>query len=311
MNCKWLEESIRDGFSEWSRVLPLDSGECLVRLPFWNGEGDPIELTVNVEGGRVVINDTGSIAGLLFSLGQDEQGSPAFDLLENLERTHHLEIDFDEGVVKVSVAESNLYDGIAEMAKVLMAVHTVMPHLRELPRTPDSQVDRLATSQPRLPAMQSSSPRVRSLGPRIRTRIERRYDQLDILDFVERQYTLAGAAVSDWPIDFHWSVGSNGGFYEVNVVAADLRVSDPFARAHKVASLSVDTRDLRRSGGDQLRVVVESNDNNPQSSKAKDFLRIHSDELDYRMFDFRQRDESLEFFDLSREELTRGALERN
>ena len=161
MNCVWLDESIRGGFSEWSRgcrqfkniglqasvsVIPakagtwnpvagkyafaanglwipafagmtvnmttlprvtsLDSGECLVRLPFWDGEGDPIELTVAVEGGRAVINDTGSIAGLLFSLGQDHQGTPAFKLLENLAKAHNLEINFDDGLVQLSISEA-------------------------------------------------------------------------------------------------------------------------------------------------------------------------------------------------------------
>ena len=105
----------------------MDSGECLVRLPFWDNEGDPIELTVAIEAGRATIDDAGSIAGLLFSLGQDDEDSSAFKLLKDLGRTHGLEIDFDEGLVRLSVEESNLYDGIAEMAKIVLAMHTVAP----------------------------------------------------------------------------------------------------------------------------------------------------------------------------------------
>lgn len=127
MDYRRLEESIQGGFSEWTKVIPLDSGDCLVRLPFWDSDGDPIELTVAVESGRAAIDDAGSIAGLLFSLGQDDQDTPAFTLLKDLERTHGLEIDFDEGLVRVSVEESNLYYGIAEMAKVVLAMHTVAP----------------------------------------------------------------------------------------------------------------------------------------------------------------------------------------
>ena len=127
MDFQRLEESIQGGFSDWTKVISLDSGECLVRLPFWDGDGDPIELTVAVEAGRATIDDAGSIAGLLFSLGQDDQDAPAFRLLEDLKRTHGLEIDFDEGLVRASVEESNLYDGIAEMTKVVLAMHTVAP----------------------------------------------------------------------------------------------------------------------------------------------------------------------------------------
>lgn len=310
MNCQMIEESIRGGLSDWTRVISLDSGECLVRLPFWDDAGDPIELTVAVEGGRATIDDSGSIAGLLFSLGQDEQGTPAFKLLGGLERSHGLEIDFDEGLVRVSVAEDDLYDGVAEMTKVVLAMHTAVPQLRVAPRHLVSHGSPTVGASSNVPSMQASPRRAGSLGPRLRSRIERRYSQLEILDLVQRSYTIAGATVSDWPIDFHWSVRTNESSYEVNVVAADLRVSDPFAKAHKIVSLSVDTREQHQSGDDRLRVVVESKDNNTQSLEAGDFLRFHSGELDYRVFDLRQQDENSEFFDLSKEELTRGVLER-
>ena len=266
-------------------MVPLDSGECLVQLPFWDGEGDPIELTVAVSSGRATIDDAGSVAGLLFSLAQDDQATPAFKLLDDLQRTHKFEIDFDDGLVKLSVSEDNLYDGVAEMTKVVLAMNTVVPHIRVAPR------------------------RVGSYGPRLRSKIIRQYRQLKILDLVERSYPLAGATVSDWPVDFHWSVGSNGNSYAVNVVAADLAVLDPAAKAHKIAALSVDTHELHQSGHDRLRVVIESQYDNAQSLNAIEFLRFHSDALDYRVFDFRQRDEYSEFFTLSVEELAENVSE--
>ena len=280
MNCQTILESIRGGLSDWTRVIPLDSGECLVRLPFWDGAGDPVELTVAVEEGRATIDDAGSIAGLLFSLGQDEQRTPAFKLLEDLGRTHGLEIDFDEGLVKVSLAEGDLYDGITEMAKVVLAMHTVVPHMRVSQR------------------------RLGSFGPRLKSRVARKYRELDILDLLERSYPLAGATVSNWPIDFHWSVGRNGNSYDVNVVTADLNVAQPLEKAQKIAALSIDTREQHQPGIGLLRVVIESQDDNAQALKAQEFLRFHSDELDYRVFDLRSQDESSEFYDSSVRELT-------
>ena len=286
MNCQTIEASIREGFSGWTSVTPLDSGECLVRLPFWDGAGDPIELTVTISSERAIIDDAGSVAGLLFSLGQDDQASPAFKLLDDLQRTHKFEIDFDEGLIRLSVSEDNLYDGVAEMAKVVLAMNTVVPHIRVAPR------------------------RIGSFGPRLRSRISRQYRELNILDMVQRSYPLEGATVPDWPVDFHWSVRRNGRSYSVNVVAADLAVSDPSAKAHKIAALSVDTRQHHQSGDDQLRVVIESQDGNAQSLEVRDFLRFHSDALRYRVFDFRQRSEYAEFFTLSTEELVRNDSDR-
>ena len=280
MNCQTILENIQSGFSDWTQVIPLDSGECLVRLPFWDGAGDPVQLTVATEEGRATIDDAGSIAGLLFSLGQDEQRTPAFKLLEDLGRTHGLEIDFDEGVVRVSLEEADLYDGITEMAKVVLAMHTVVPHIRVSQR------------------------RLGSFGPRLKSRVARKYRELEILDLLERSYPLAGATVSDWPIDFHWSVGRNGSSYDVNVVTTVLNVSEPLEKFQKIAALSVDTREKHQHGIGQLRVVIESQDDNAQALRAQEFLRFHSDELDYRVFDLRSQNESSEFYDSSVRELT-------
>ena len=111
------------------KTIPTDlSLECLVRIPYCHGiAATPLGLLVSVEAGCKTKEDAGSIAGMLFSLGQDDQDTQAFKLLKDLERTHGLEIDFDEGLVRVSVEESKLYDGIAEMAKVVLAMHTVVP----------------------------------------------------------------------------------------------------------------------------------------------------------------------------------------
>lgn len=285
MNCQTILENIRSGFSDWTQVIPLDSGECLVRLPFWDGAGDPVQLIVATEEGRATIDDAGSIAGLLFSLGQDEHRTPAFKLLEDLGRTHGLEIDFDEGLVRVSLSEGDLYDGITEMAKVVLAMHTVVPHIRV------------------------SSRRAGTLGPRLRSKVARRYRELEILHLAERSYPIAGTTVSEWPIDFHWSVGRNGNSYEVNVVTADLSVAEPLVKAQKIAALSVDTRGRHESGRGQLRVAIESQEENDQSIEAANFLRVHSGELDYRLFDLRQESERSEFYDSSVKELTTSISE--
>ena len=285
MNCQWIEETIREGFSGWTSVTSLGSGECLVRLPFWDGAGDPIELTVSMGSGYATIDDAGSVASLLFSLGQDDQATPAFKLLEDLERAHGLEIDFNEGLVKVSVGERDLYHGIAEMAKVILALHAVVPHIRVSPR------------------------RYGSFGPRLRSRIARRYRQLKILDMVQRSYPLVGATVPDWPIDFRWAVGQNGSSYDVNVVTADLAVAEPLVKAHKIAALSLDTQEHHQRGKGYLRVVVESEDDNDDSLKATNFLRLHSSELAYRFFDLRQHDESSEFYSSSEKEILSNAPE--
>ena len=176
--------------------------------------------------------------------------------------------------------EPNIYDGIAEMTKVVLAMQTVVPHIRQSQR------------------------RRGSIGPRLKTKVARQYRELEVLDLIQKSYQLDGATLSGWPIDFHWSVGSNGKSYDVDVVTADLNVAEPLEKAQRIAALSVDTREQHQPGNGWLRVVIESQDDNSQALKATDFLRYHSDELEYRVFDLRSQDESSEFYDSSVRELT-------
>lgn len=286
MDCKNLRERLLAGFGNWTEVRPLDSGECLVYLPFWDGSGDPITLGVSTDGRTAKIDDAGAIAACLFSLGQHEENTSAFKLVESLQHAHGLDLDFGEGVASLSVGEQDIYDGVAEMTKVILSVLTVVPHIRVARRNP------------------------RSLGPRLRSKIAREYRQMKVLDLVERHHRLDGAKVQGWPIDFHWSFGHNGRSQTVNVVAADLGVAEPLQKAERIIAMSLDTRKPRSLGSDQLRIVFESDIGNIASAEAGEFLRFHGNDLSYDVFDLGNADESLNFFNMSVDELMGQADER-
>lgn len=286
MDCELLLDRIHSGFSRWAQVRALSSGQCVFRLPFWDSMGDPVELGIVTEGDQITINDAGSIAGLLFSLDQHEEGSPSFKLVEDLERAHGLKIDYQKGLVTLSVREDSLYDGIAEMSKVVLAMHTVVPHIRVAKR------------------------RRKSSGPRLTSKIALQYKDLEILDHVERGYQIEGAKGPTWTVDFHWSVRRNGDSHGVNVIAADLGVADPLVKANRIVALSVDTGARHARGDDHLRVVIETGDNGSASGEAVDFLRSYSDELGYVMFDLSVESESSEFYAMSVREVTEDSAGR-
>lgn len=281
MDCAMIKDQLLAGFGHWTEVRSTGVNVCSVVMPFWDSLGDPIKLSVELLEDKVTIDDAGSIAGLLFSLGQHDQGTPASNLVEALQRAHGLELDFDKGLVKLSVGEADLYDGIAEMGKIVLAVHTAVPHMR------------------------ISKRQSRSLGPRLKSKIASRYSDMKLLGLVERSHHLDGATVQNWPIDFRWNVGANGRPHAVNIVTADLGVADPLVKAHKVVALSVDTRNQRGPGRDQLRVVIETRAGTTDAAAAGEFLRFHGADLLYDVFDLGQRDESLEFFETSANEIKR------
>ena len=279
MDCQLLKEHLQAKLMDSTEVRPLGNGQCLVVLPFWDDAGDPISVCVSTEGGRTMVDDGGSVAGLLFSLGQHEVTTPAFKLLEALQRSHGFQLDFDEGLVQLPVNESDIYEGVAEMAKAVMSMHTVTPHMRVSRRSR------------------------RSYGPRLRSKISQRYRRMKVWDMVERNQQISGAKVERWPIDFLWTIGSNGQSRFVYVVTADLDVAEPMTKAQKVVSLSLDTQSQRQRAQTQLRVVIETGANDIDSSEASEFLRFYGESLEYELFDFSLTDESSDFYKMSENEL--------
>ena len=223
----WPENAARD------RNCRSGRGRIVVRLPYRDGMGDPLELTFSHSEEGVTIDDSGSIAGLLFSLGQHTQGTPAVKLLTDLVRTHGLEIDYDEGLIKANVENGLLFETFIELAKVLLTVHTAAPHIT-------------------VHARRSAS----TGGPRLKSKIRNEYRKWQILEYVESDSLVDGEVKRGWPVDFHWIVGSNGSSRHVDVVTTDLNVVEPFERAQRVAAFSVDTQG--RHSGQGLRVIIES-----------------------------------------------------
>ena len=279
MNCEKTLELIRTKLGEGTQLRKLTDRECLIRLPFRDNYGDPIEISVSSDGANATIDDAGTIAGLLFSLGQHTQDTPAFKLLRNLERAHGLEVDFNEGLLKISVPDKDLYDGITELTKVILALDTVTPHIRVAPR------------------------RMKPLGgKRLRSRIRQEYQSRGIFDLIESDYEVAGITIPHWHADFHWSVAAGENTYaDVYVVATNLNVAEPLQRAQRITAFSLDTR--RQPSDNGIRVVMEANNENVQATEAAKFLRHHSTHLPYRVFDFGIEPERSEFFDTSVEEI--------
>ena len=280
MNCEKTLELIRTKFREGTQLRKFTDNECLIRLPFWDNYGDPIEISVSTDGVRTTIDDAGTIAGLFFSLGQHTQDTPAFKLLRNLERAHGLEVDFNEGLLRVSVPDQDLYEGIAEFTKVVLALHTVTPHIRTAPR------------------------RMKPMGGRrLRSRIREEYQSRGIIELIEPDFEVAGITIPYWHADFHWSVATAGENAQANVyvVATDLNVAEPLQRAQRITAFSMDTRMLNPSDG--IRVVMEASENNVQATEAARFLRYHTKNLPYRVFDFDNEPERSKFLDIAAEEI--------
>ena len=122
------------------------------------------------------------------------------------------------------------------------------------------------------------------------------------MHLVDPDFQIDGETVQGWPVDFHWSIQSNGNKHDINVVAADLSVSDPLEKAQRIAALSMDTHSKHREGAGNLRVVMETRDS--RAKEAGQFIRRYSKELEYEVFDFSENSERTEFFRTAVDEIT-------
>ena len=104
--------------------------DFILRMPFYDNEGDPIDLSVTTEGHHATVDDAGRIAGILFSLDEHTDDGPGYQLLQKLAQAHGLERNCDNGLVKLNAWQDRLCDIVAEMTKVVITMQTALPHIR-------------------------------------------------------------------------------------------------------------------------------------------------------------------------------------
>lgn len=274
-----IVDLIRKNLEDGTLLRDTNGNESLIRLPFWDNYGDPIEISVASHESHAIIDDGGAISGLLFSLGQHTPDTPPYRLLRNLEHAHGLELDFNEGLVKLRVSYNDIYRGVVEFVKVILAIQAVTPHIRVAPR------------------------RMRSLGGRrLKSRIREEYRSLGIFDFIEPDFQVSGQTIPYWHADFHWSVNNDEEISaNVYVVATDLNIAEPLQRAQGITAFSLDAATHHRD--DIIRVVLEAPEDNVAATEAARFLRHHSGELPYKVYDYGNASERSEFLDISADEI--------
>lgn len=280
---KFKDELIR--FLE-SRIdtLPINDERCAISTPFFDDVGDPIYVAIYEEGDSLRIEDTGTIAGHLFTLGQHTLNTPAFKLLRDIAEAYGLTLDFDRGTVTTEASIENAIERVMDLTKAIITMVTATPFIRVPPH------------------------RVKPIGQRLRTRIRRAYKDEKILNLVEDEYQLPGASGVPWPIDFHWWIEPDQNHIRhVYVVAADFNVQYPLAKANHVAALGLDAQ--RQANTDILRVVIDHSRRDSEAREAVSLLRTHSEQLGFKLYDFDAREERETFIRQSVNEIMEDAGE--
>ncbi|MDP2859657.1 MAG: DUF1828 domain-containing protein [Bacillota bacterium] len=258
MNCEAIERVVTQDFLGRLRCVGIQHEACRIQTPFYDPDGDPIELRVRFEDELAVIDDLGQVAGALFSMEQDAETAPGFLLVKSLAHAHGVALDFDEGLLLVRCPKKELAGRFLNFLSVILSIQTSLPHLRTQKRERQS------------------------LGPRLGKSFGRILADLRVLSDVRRHSKVPGKTVEDWIVEYLYRARSAQ--YNVLISTVDLDVANPIRKAEHAITMALDLRGAYER--DKIRVLYDTHRRNSDTAQAADLIKENED-LGYQAYNFR------------------------
>jgi hypothetical protein len=263
--------------SEQTQIISRNGGVKVV-LPFSDYAGDPVEILVDLHDNCVSVNDLGHVAGILFTLDQHTEHTPAHQLVKNLAETYHITMDYDQGVLRQDIDIQNGTEDIFNFFKVLIALQTVIPELRQQKK--------------------------KGIGrSRLAVRLGKEIKPLKLPHHsIQKQVEIPGKHLN-WVINYKYPLKRGEDWIDVLVVATDLGFKDPLAKAEHVITLATDLSEL--NGRKDLRIVYEVQDNEIYSDawRAAGLIEGSKDKLNYKVYNFANQKQHGDLLSLTVQEL--------
>jgi hypothetical protein len=246
----------------------------IVTLPFTDYCGDYISAGIRIIGDKIVFDDLGRVAGLLFSLGQHTSRTAAFNLVKNLSEAYEIEMDYDEGLLKQSLSSDEI-ERMIDFCKVISTMQVSIPELR--------------------------MKKTRPVKSNLVTKLNRDIRHLKLPIKPERQINVQGEK-EIWPVSFKYQ-RQDRNKTEVLILTADLTVVEPRTRA---ASVITSTIDLNKIENRDIRVVYEVDGIGklPEVQRAKSLIDQYQYDFKYRTFNYAEKSQKEELLTLTRQDAT-------
>ena len=320
-----LCKSLVGGFGRVLELNQVGASHWEFQVPHGDQHGDPLWFSVALSDDKLTVNDGGAVAGLLFSLDQDDEGSVGLELLSSLAEHHGIDLDYNQGLLHRTCQLEKTKDILPSFTRVIVSLLTTIPHLESVTSTLPKTAHAVEGFIPRVeviaplaaPAQQPESPSRelvtsarrrygggKAIKRRLTSRVMDGCRKSQISRFVENRGYILGGNGAVWQTDFHWETTNSRNVEAVSVVAEDLNVKSPLPKAHKVSSLALDTKEVRARSARALRVVIDTGDQQSgETLEASRLIHSHKLELGYEVFDFANTSQYDSFFQQAREEL--------
>jgi len=274
---KDIHEILVTRFRTTLSVVPSNEG-YKVFLAFRDYMGDPVEVFVLSTPDRVIVEDFGHSAGLLFSLGLQSEENPAHQLIRNLSDAYHITMDYDTGVLKYEVSPADFVSGFLDFAKVLISLQTVLPELQRRRREARGR-------------------------RRLATRLGEAVKQLKLPVEVQRQVEVEGRHEA-WSIDYRYARNHGPEAIDVLILAAEFNIKEPRKTAEHALTLAVDILD--RGHKRDLRIVydVDGNESTAAAQRAAMLIDDYQGRVGYRAYNYANLEDRTQLMALIIQELS-------
>jgi len=272
-----IKELLRSSICDRIYIQEYEYGrQYIVCLPFTNNLGDEIDIGITLVDDKLILDDLGRIAGLLFSLDQHKPDTPGLRLVKTLSEEYKINMDFNYGLITKEIERNNSQD-ITDYIKVILAINTVLPKLRY--QKPE-----------------------RKGRKKLAVKLSRDIKQLQMPMHVDRHTKVEGKHFS-WPIDYKYKWKFQDEEKYVLIVTADLWGKEPQSKASQVISLATDLH--THNGLYDLRVLFELNGPRPdsQSYRAAQFIIDQQTDLKYKAYNYANMEQKQEFMSTTLMEL--------
>lgn len=258
-----------------TEVIPLN-GAYKIIFPFTDYMNDTVEIYASLEDDLIHLSDMGHTAGLLFSLGQHAEDTPAHQLVKNLSRAYNINVNYDRGILSQNIPVTDDMSGMLDFVKVVLSLQTAIPELRQYKVT-------------------------KSRRSRLATRLAKDVQQLSMPTYVERQVEVSGKHLK-WVINYKYAQRKPEDV-DILLVAADLGLRDPRIKVEHVLTMALDLMELDYRY--DLRVVYETNGsrNDSPAQAAAQLIEDSQPRLNYKAYNYGDLNKKGEWMNLTLQEL--------
>jgi len=261
MTSEELLDQIKSAVVEGIRVVTAGDG-FLIRLPFNNYKGEPVEVGVTFQdNGNILIDDVGYVSGLLFELNEYSEGASGNLLTKQLANSYEFNMNYNEGIISEQISIVGEVEKFLDFIKVITSIETVLPFI--------------------------SRPHKKVRGRRrLSAQLGREISQLRLPLRVEKLAKVTGKH-EIWDIEYKYTRKEDNS--EILLLVTDLGLKEPRERAAHVVTLASDVLDidLRQRLRRELRVVYSLNGNGSEATRrAANIIDDYQHKIGYKAFNY-------------------------